>query len=390
MTRPDIFDPVTYRAVRRPPLQAEPLPAWCYTSSEFLRREADEVFAKSWVCIGRGDLIPDPGDYRAFELCGWQLVMLRDRAGKIRVLSNVCRHRGAVLLEGTGHRSMISCPFHAWGYALDGSLRAAPDMEETQGFDKANYRLTSYEVAESCGFVFVRLMTGGPSLADSLGDLETVLRPWQPERLKTARERHFVAPCNWKLFLEVFMEDYHLKAVHKSSIAGTYTKPEHQTHFRGDFATIWNPHPGTSALLPSEQNRALPAIEGNDQAGTRYAWFYPSFAFAATLDCLWYFEVYPDGPARTRVTMGMCFPPESIAKPDFESTLDSYAARWKIAMDEDLVVLDRQQRGLESGQYIPGRLSHLEPVVGLFANWLVAHAVERPGSDTGAALDARA
>lgn len=378
MTSLQMFDPATYRPVRRPPLQAEPLPAWCYTSPDFLRREAEEVFAKSWVCIGRGDLIPEPGDYRALEHCGRQLVMLRDRERRVRVLSNVCRHRGAVLLEGQGRRSVITCPFHAWGYALDGSLRAAPDMEETENFDKAHYSLANYEVAESCGFVFVRLVPGGPSLAESLGDLESVLRPWQPDRLVTARERHFVAPCNWKLFLEVFMEDYHLKAVHKSSIAGTYTKPEHQTHFEGAFATIWNPHGGTSALLPAEQHRALPPIPDNDQAGTRYAWLYPSFAFAATLDCLWYFEVYPDGPSRTRVTMGMCFPPESVARPDFETTLDAYAARWKVAMDEDMVVLERQQRGLESGQYTPGRLSHLEPVVGLFANWLVQQAVERP------------
>lgn len=375
-----MFDPATYRAVRRPPLQAEPLPAWCYASPEFLRREAEEVFARSWICIGRGDQVPEPGDYKAIEHCGRQLLLVRDRGGQLRVLSNVCRHRGAVLLEGRGRRAVISCPFHAWGYGLDGSLRAAPDMEQSEGFDKAAYGLPSYEVGEACGFVFTRLLPGGPGLAESLGDLPAVLRPWQPERLVTARERSFVAPCNWKLFLEVFMEDYHLKAVHKSSIYGTYTKPEHQTHFKGDFATIWNPHPGTSALLPSQQDRALPPIQGNDQAGTRYAWYFPSFAFAATLDCLWYFEVYPDGPTRTRVTIGMCFPPESVAQPGFEATLDLYDARWKVAMDEDLAVLARQQQGMESGQYTPGRLSHLEPCVGLFADWLVRHAVERPAS----------
>ena len=120
------------------------------------------------------------------------------------MLSNVCRHRGAVLLEGSGRRAVISCPFHAWGYALDGSLRAAPDMEQTENFDKADYGLANYEVGESCGFVFVRLVPGGPGLADSLGDLPALLAPWQPGRLVTARRRDFVAPCNWKLFLEVF------------------------------------------------------------------------------------------------------------------------------------------------------------------------------------------
>ena len=105
--------------------------------------------------------------------------------------------------------------------------------------------------------------------------------------------------------------------------------------------------------------------------GTRYVWIYPSFAFATTIDCMWGFEIYPEGPSRTHVVMNMCFPEETIARPDFAEKFERYEKRWAVSMDEDIVVLARQQKGMNTGRYVPGRLSHLEPSLNLFANWLV-------------------
>lgn len=375
-----IFDRKSYAKVTRPPMQAEPLPGWCYTDPDFHRREIERVFSRSWVCLGREDALPKPGDYRAIDFCGTKLILVRGQDGTLRALNNVCRHRGTVLLKGAGNVSGILCPFHAWGYALDGSLRGAPSMEKTEGFDKRDYRLLAFELALWQGFVFVRLEPGGPGLEASIGELDGMVRPYGFATMRTAGTRRFSVDCNWKLFVEVFMEDYHLKAVHKSSIAGTYTQhpPEVADRVNGEFATIWDAHDGTSALLTSERHLALPPIEGlaASQSGTRYALVYPSFVMACTVDCMWYFEVYPDGPSRTDVTMGMCFPETSVARPDFAEKFAAYAERWKIAMDEDIVVLEAQQAGMETGRYLPGRLSHLEPCVGKLASWLVGRAID--------------
>jgi phenylpropionate dioxygenase-like ring-hydroxylating dioxygenase large terminal subunit len=376
-----MFDPKSYSKVLRPPLQAEPLPGWCYTSEEFYRREIEQVFSRNWICLGREDALPRVGDYRAFEFCGKKLILVRSAENRISLLDNVCRHRGTLLLTGSGNTNVILCPFHHWGYGLDGVLRGAPAMEQTEGFHKSDYGLRAYEVTLWNGFIFARLVPGGPSLEEAMGDMDGLVATYKMGDMTCARQKVFTVACNWKLFIEVFMEDYHLKAVHKSSIAGTYTAPEPLERLNGDFATIFNPHQGTSALLTGEQHLALPPIAGltgKAAAGTRYLFFYPSFAYACTVDCMWFFEIYPEGPSRTRVAMNMCFPRSTVARQDFAEKFAAYEQRWDVSMKEDLVVLELQQQGLETDQYSPGRLSHLEPVVGMFANWLIRHAVEMP------------
>ena len=90
--------------------------------------EIADVFAKDWVAIGRASALKSPGDYIAYELAGQPIFVIRDGEGKLRALSNVCRHRMSTLLEGTGNRKAITCPYHGWTYNLDGSLRGAPAM----------------------------------------------------------------------------------------------------------------------------------------------------------------------------------------------------------------------------------------------------------------------
>src|SRR5262245_4999857 len=132
----DMFDPRHYAAVRRPLLDAETLPAWCYTSPDFYRREVERIFLKVWNFVGSVNQIPDPGVYSTLTFVGVPLIILRDREGVIRALANSCRHRGSELLEGKGNCKLIVCPYHSWTYDLDGSLRGAPEMEQTHGFDR--------------------------------------------------------------------------------------------------------------------------------------------------------------------------------------------------------------------------------------------------------------
>ncbi len=375
-----MFDRHAYAKATLPPLHAEPLPGWCYASPAFHAREIERVFNRSWICLGRADALPSRGDYRTVELCGARLIVIRDQAGTIRVLNNVCRHRGMVLLEGCGNVPMIRCPFHAWAYALYGSLRGAPTMDQSENFDRRDYGLISFDVKLWQGFVFARLEPGGPEFDAMTGNLDALLAPYDLANQKLAKARSFTVECNWKLFIEVFMEDYHVAVVHKNSIAATYAShpPLLATGVNGGYATIWDEHEGTSALLTEEQNLSLPAIASLPESmlGTRYVWLYPSFAFAATIDCMWGFEIYPEGPGRTHVVMNMCFPEETVARPDFAEKFARYEKRWKVSMDEDIVVLERQQQGMNTGRYVPGRLSHLEPSLNLFANWLVERVVD--------------
>ena len=106
--------------------QAVAMPKSVYTSAEFADLERQHVFARDWLCAGRADALAEPGDYLTMEISGEPILVLRDRDGQLRAMSNVCRHRMSTLLEGRGNTRAIVCPYHAWTYNLDGSLRGAP------------------------------------------------------------------------------------------------------------------------------------------------------------------------------------------------------------------------------------------------------------------------
>src|SRR5213080_4354222 len=99
----ELFNPHHYAAVRRPLLDAETMPAWCYTSDAFYRREVERIFQKVWNFIGAADRLRDPGDYFTINFAGVPIIVLRDTEGELRAFANSCRHRGSALLEGSGN-----------------------------------------------------------------------------------------------------------------------------------------------------------------------------------------------------------------------------------------------------------------------------------------------
>jgi len=109
------------------------------------------VFGQEWVCVGRASTLATPGDYLTYELAGQPVLVIRDRDGTVRAMSNVCLHRMSTLLEGSGHTKAIVCPYHAWMYNLDGTLRGAPYMSRTTGFCKDDYHLQQMRCEEWLG-----------------------------------------------------------------------------------------------------------------------------------------------------------------------------------------------------------------------------------------------
>lgn len=379
--RIDVRHPRHYEGIFGPPAEVTSLPPWCYTAPEFLEAESSAVFPVSWVCLGRLDQFPAAGAYKTRRVAGRDLILVRGGDGRVRALGNACRHRGTRLLDGQGTTPRIRCPFHNWTYSLDGTLLGAPDIDDTKRFRREDNGLTAFATDTWNGFIFVRLAGDGPSLGETLTEATEALAPYRLDEMVVTRTDVFRVRCNWKLFLDVFMEDYHLKAVHGASVAGAYFKPDPPDRFGDSVASIWNPHEGTSALLAADMaEHALPPIAGlqrPEAAGTRYIWMFPSLAFAVTVDSLWFFEVDPVEPGVTEVAMHMCFPKSTTTRNDFAAKAERYYARWRMVIGEDNAVLTRQQQGMASGVAQPGRYSHLEPVPSLFAQWLACMVVGR-------------
>ena len=135
--------------------QATVMPAPYYNSAEFLELEAEHVFRRDWVCLGRADELKNAGDFFTTELVGEQLLVTRGKDDVVRVLSNVCRHRGNMIAFGSGKKLRFTCNYHAWTYDFKGDLIAAPFMQEAENFDQKKCALPSFKTEIWQGFLFV-------------------------------------------------------------------------------------------------------------------------------------------------------------------------------------------------------------------------------------------
>ena len=371
MTAEGMFDPASYRQARLPALQASTLPAWCYTSERFYAREVERIFRRVWNFLGREDEVPNPGDYMTFDLCGEPILVVRDKAGAVRAFANTCRHRGTKLLSGTGNCRAISCPYHAWVYALSGELIGAAGMEQASGFDKKQYGLFPLRLESWAGFLFVNLDSQAEPLDRYLGELPQRLASHDPANMVCVRRRSYDVACNWKIYIENAMEEYHTPTVHRLSIGKQVTAPESG---RGEWRGMHMPAAQTIALLPEDSAAAFPPIATLDTKGAQGTYFmmiHPCTFIAATQDCLWWLQEFPRGPERTEVVIGSCFPRATTSRRDFAEKVESYYRRWDKSLPEDNAISERQQAGVHSSFCIPGRLSHQELIVREIANWVL-------------------
>jgi phenylpropionate dioxygenase-like ring-hydroxylating dioxygenase large terminal subunit len=386
MSGVDIFESRHYRKARAPALEAETLPPWCYTAPEFYAREVERIFRKTWNFVGRADEITKPGDYLVFDLVGESVIVLRDRAGALRAFANTCRHRGTRLLSGSGRCTSIACPYHAWVYDLDGRLISSLGMEEAVGFDPASYGLLPVRLESWEGFLFVTFDDGAPPLSTHLGDLPQRFAAYNFADMVCVRRKEYDLACNWKIYVENAMEDYHTPTVHRKSIGLQQTTLE--TGKVGEWDAIFMPAPRTIAVLPEDIDFALPPIaglSGKPAGGTFFTVIYPSTFFATTQDCMWWLQESPQGPGRTRVVIGSCFPRATVARSDFAEKVAIYYKRWDKALPEDNAISEQQQAGLGSTLARPGRLSGHEPAVHCIANWVLDRVLDpAPQCDSAA------
>jgi choline monooxygenase len=380
----DIFDPSHYEAVRRPVDEAGHLPAWCYTSEAFYRREVETIFRKEWIFLGRADDCSKPGDYLTVEHTGVPLIIMRGRRGELRAFANTCRHRGAQLLSGAGTcKSHIVCPYHSWTFDIDGRLAAAPGMNGIKNFDRKDYNLVPVRLETWGGFVFINFDSDSPPLSSYLGELPELLESYNLSEMVCTKQKHYSVAANWKLAIENALEDYHTATVHRRSVgAQTLDILSGQGNWTAGF------FPGSKSIgtLPGE-TKVLPwlsTLNERTKSGTHFVLIYPAGKFTCMQDGIFWGQLYPRGPSRTDVVMNFAYPQTTIARPDFGSIVERYYHRCDTSIPEDNNIVEVQQRGLSSPLAAPGRVSLREPVVNRFANWILDHVVPDQGKTVSA------
>ena len=194
------------------------LPASWYCGPEVARLEQERIFRRAWQYVGRADQVEQSGSYFASQAGDVPIVVTRDGDGALRAFVNVCRHRGHEVVRGEGRREALQCPYHAWTYALDGSLRSAPRAEREWDFDRRDLSLVPALVETWGPFVFVNPDRDAAPLAESLGDLPVIVAESGVD-LDAVRFRERLAwevAANWKVVVENFLECYHCPVAHRS------------------------------------------------------------------------------------------------------------------------------------------------------------------------------
>ena len=240
-------------------------------------------------------------------------------------------------------------------------------------FNRDEFGLHGFHIEERAGFAFLSLEAPPPDIDAWLGQFEEIHQPWHLGELVTTRRREIEVPCNWKPFLEVFNEYYHLQHVHPRSIASIYGTPDAPEAVDGHFVTQFGQTEGTGGLTEDNQAAALPVnprLSGREAKGVRYSWVFPNLTFAAAADALWVIDATPVTATATRVGLSICFPPATLELESFEARAAIYYERFEVALGEDIEILTRQQEGLSSPFAQQGRFSpELEPNVANFAFW---------------------
>src|SRR5262249_51642238 len=200
-----------------------------------------------------------------------------------------------------------------------------------------------------------------PSLSEYLGDLPERLRSYNMADMVCVRRREYNLACNWKIYLENAMEDYHTPTVHRQSIGTQVTVPEKP---RGQWGGNHMEAKETIALLSEDRAHAfphIPTLAGKAATGSYFLTIYPSAFFATTQDCMWWLQQFPQGPERTKAVVGSCFPKSTVARSDFSEKVALYFRRWDKSIAEDNKISEQQQAGIRSSFASAGRLSEREP-----------------------------
>ena len=373
----ELFAPEAFAAARKPLPDASTLPPAAYHDPAFYKREVDRIFMKEWNFIGHSDQLPARGSYFTIDFAGVPVVVARNNDGEIHAFANSCRHRGFRLVSGEGEAKSFVCKYHGWSYDLNGGLRGTPGMENVNGFAKEDNGLVPVRLETMGPFMWINFDPEAPSLAEHLGDLPAKVASHGLDELVLTRRVEYDVQCNWKVYVENFMDYYHTPTVHKDTLArGSlsvyHRKPVELAECDGNYLELYAAHEGSAGLLPGAQGFPhWPGLEGRCKVGSTFVFTSSCGLFGFTKDCVWYVQINPTGPQSVRLTVGSCFHRSTVARPDFDEVVQRYYERWNVAVAEDNVINELQQQGVRSPLAKAGRVSPLEAVSYAFRQQLL-------------------
>jgi choline monooxygenase len=332
------------------------LPASFYTDGSVLVAEKEKIFARTWQVVGHASQVANPGDYFTTDLTGEPLVFVRGLDGRLRGFYNVCRHRAGPPAEGCGSRKLFRCGYHGWTYGLDGALLSATEIEGVEGFHPEDFALKPVPTEEWFNLVFVNLDAAARPLGESLGALPEQAEKYPFAQMKLFERRTYDMKCNWKTYVDNYLEAYHLPSVHpglnRELDYNAYVVEPHARGHEGyvrQFSPIRGALPGDAA--PRRYQSAREDLSQNMTAD--YFWIFPNWMLNCYPDNVSLNIVLPVEAERSLAIFEWYLPEQDHGAPAAKASVEFSHQIQK----EDVGICETVQKNLRSRSYSRGRFS---------------------------------
>ena len=324
------------------------LPASLYMDPAVFAEEKNKIFARTWQVVGHSSQVASAGDYFTTERIGEPLLIVRGADGKLRGFYNVCRHRAGPPAQGCGSRKLFRCGYHGWTYGLDGALIQATEMDGVEGFCAEDFALKPARVEEWFNLVFVNLDSDAAPLRDSLGELPAQAEKFPFAEMKLFERRTYDMQCNWKTYVDNYLEGYHLPSVHpglnRELDYNAYVVEPYAGHVR-QFSPIRGAQPGDATPRRYPQAR--------EDLTTDYFWIFPNWMLNCYPDNVSLNIVLPVEPERSIAIFEWYLPEKDHNAPAAKASVEFSD---QIQM-EDVAICEVVQKNLRSRSYSRGRFS---------------------------------
>jgi choline monooxygenase len=340
---------------------AQTLASRFYTDPHILEIERDKIFRHTWQFVGTLDqpcgevngvkrTISAPESYFTADVAGEPIIVVRDKQGTLRAFSNVCRHRAGPIALGSGCRNVLRCQYHGWTYTLDGRLIGTPDVDGVEFFDRSTMGMVPLRAETWEKFIFVSFDQNIEPLATYLGKIPEQVRGFQFEGLQFAERRDYVIDCNWKVYVDNYLEGYHIPIAHPGlmrEIDYAQYRTDTFRYYSQQFAPI-------RAMKPSDAGERFYA-PGTGLQEALYFWIFPNLML----------NVYPDNIS-TNLIVPLTTEKTLTIFEWFFHDLDQLRTKERIekaiafsdeVQQEDITLCENVQRGLRSSTYDRGRYS---------------------------------
>jgi phenylpropionate dioxygenase-like ring-hydroxylating dioxygenase large terminal subunit len=369
-----------------------------YKDSSIYDRDITEIYLKSWLYAGHISEIPNVGDWFLFELADESVIIIRSSADEVNALVNVCRHRGSkICLEQTGCSKVLVCPYHSWGYALDGQLLGAPHMNDN--FDKSKISLKKVHAEVIEGMIHINFAEDPAPFDIIRKGLTDSLRPYRLDKAKVAHRQTYPINANWKLSVENYTECYHCASSHLEYSRGhSLARPEARSAklmdevmnraaacglsdksqssyyqqaegFGADYSyeryPMWHGH-----ITGSDDGKSVAPLMGNIKGydgGTTDFQIGPVCFALAYCDYVVIYRFTPLSQDTSECDITWLVNGDAEEGKDYHK--DRVVWLWDVTTDADKRIIESNAKGVNSRYYEPGPLSEMEEFTAKFQSW---------------------